>query len=148
MPEESLNLTNTIGHSIHSRKPVNNKIPILDIMTELTTDEILNTCLYIKPFHSRHIIPWSSNTTMKQKIEVIKSERLRALRLSSNKEMEAISINIVKEKFLINDYPNKYLKKYVLENNRKKIDRNNKPIDSVIKLPFINENISKKTQNI
>ena len=34
--------------------------------------------------------------------------------------MEAISINIVKEKFLINDYPKKYLKKYLLETKRKK----------------------------
>ena len=40
---------------------------------------------------------------MQQKIGEIKSERLRALRLSSNKEMQAISINIVKEFFLIND---------------------------------------------
>ena len=30
----------------------------------------------------------------------------------------------------------------------KKINRNNKPIDNVLKLPFINENISKKMQNI
>ena len=51
---------------------------------------------------------------MKQKIGVRKLERLRALRLSSNKEMEAISINIVQETFLINDYPNKYLKKYLI----------------------------------
>ena len=80
-------------------KPVNNKIHFLGIMTELTTDKILNTCIYIKPFHSRNIIPWSSNRTMRQKIWVIKSERIMALRLLSNKEMEAISINIVKEVF-------------------------------------------------
>ena len=61
--------------------------------------------------------------------------------------MEAISINIVNEKFLINDYPNKYYKKYLFETNSKKINWNNKPIDSVIKLPFINENIIKKMQN-
>ena len=65
-PEELLNLTDTISSTdiqFTLEKPVNNKIPFLDIMTELTTDKILNTCLYIKPFHSRHIIPWSSNTT-------------------------------------------------------------------------------------
>ena len=86
-PEELLNLANTISRDIQFtlEKPLNNKIRFLDKLTELTTDKILNTCLYIKPFHSRHIIPWSSNTTMQLKIWVIKSEQLMALRLSLNK---------------------------------------------------------------
>ena len=50
--------------------------------------------------------------------------------------------------FLINEYPNKYLKKYLLKTKSKKINRNNKPIDSVIKLSFINENLSFKMQTI
>ena len=62
--------------------PVNNKILFLGIMTELTTDKILSMFLYIKPFHSRHTIALSSITTMHHKIGLIKSERLRALRLS------------------------------------------------------------------
>ena len=39
-PEELLNLTKTISGDIQFtvEKPVNNKIPFVDIMTELTTD--------------------------------------------------------------------------------------------------------------
>ena len=72
------------------------------IVVLILRDKILNTYInmYIKPSHSTRIIPRSSNTTMQQEIGVIKSERLRALKLSSNKEMEAISINIVKKNYI------------------------------------------------
>ena len=150
--EELLNLANTIDNNIKFtlELPVDNKIPFLDIMLEVTNENKLNTRLYIKNFHSRHIIPWSSNTTIKQKIGVIKSERIRAIRLSSSKEMEDISINMIKEKFILNDYPMKYLKRYLLqvEQNHRRIYKNKKEVDCVIKLPFINEKISQKMQEV
>ena len=54
-----------------------------------------------------------------------------------------MSINIVKENFLINDSQINTLR----NTTGNKINRNNKPKNSIIRLPFINENMSKNSSN-
>ena len=146
-----LRLANTINPNIQFtlETPVNNSIPFLDILLT-RKEEKIDTCLYIKPYHSNHILPWSSNTTTRQKIGVIKTEKLRAERISSDLIQKQISLGMIKSKLLKNGYPYRIIKKYLYNEqitdntNYKKKDKNK--IDSVIKLPYINEKSSQKMQ--
>ena len=142
-----LTISNKINNNIQFtlEEPINNKMPFLDVLIENDFGNI-STSLYVKPFHSQHIMPWCSNISTKQKIGVIKNERIRAERLSSDNNNKNISLKKIKDKFLLNGYPYKIIMKYLYENNDKK--NNSNKIDSIIKLPFINEKSCQKMQYI
>lgn len=146
--ENILEIANSVNDNIKFtlEKSTDFQIPFLDTLIRKQPGETVTTQLYMKPFHSGHILPWSSNTTIRQKIGIIKGERIRAERLSSNEEMKLASLKLIKDKFLKNGYPNKIISKHLFSNS--KFNKNKPKTNTVIKLPFVNEKCSQIMQNL
>ncbi len=87
-------------------QPVNNQLPFLDTMVSFNPNSnTFSTSLYIKPIHSRCIVPWSSHGSVASKRAILIGEIKRAITNSSNSKALQESLARVTELFTNNGYP-------------------------------------------
>ena len=108
-----------------------------------------STKYYSKILHSGHLLPWESHVPLSRKINLLKSENLRAHRLCSSHDHLIDAINFLKNRFRNNGYPDYYVQKYVNLDKpatRPKIQINAKN-NIYRRIPFINEIPARKVRN-
>ena len=151
--EETRTRINTISQHIQftMEAPVNGNMPFLDTMVTLDSDGRFSTGLYAKALHSGHILPWSSSVPMARKMSCVKSETQRALRNSTTRSAKIRSINILKEKFKGNGYPEKVINKLINVTHRPHRNLRAGDIQAkklYVRIPFINEKQVSQTRRI
>ena len=122
--DELLPQINSLSHDIQFTLENSNTgaLPFLDtsVRLEQVADrgQKFSTALFIKPQHSGHILPWCSFAPMSRKVALLKSERIRALRIcNGNAERAAEALNVLKDRFLQNGYPLDLIGKVLLGDN-------------------------------
>jgi hypothetical protein len=131
-------------------QPVNNQLPFLDTMVSFNPNSnTFSTSLYIKPIHSRCIVPWSSHGSVASKRAILIGEIKRAITNSSNSKALQESLARVTELFTNNGYPRHMIKAII----RSTIQNTNRPTTEehehiYIKIPFIDEEFKRRALGV
>ena len=127
----------------------NDSLPFLD--TVISYDATHTSCpfdskLFIKKLHSGHILPWESHVPLQFKINLIKSERLRAIRNSNSTVSSFESLNLIKSRFISNGYPSSFVNRYLFNDpqRRRHSQSSHQPI--FLRFPFINDRFANKVR--
>ena len=119
--------------------PNNNQLPFLDtLVTFNSQNKTFSTTLYMKPIHSRCITPWESHGSVACKRAILVGETKRAIRCSTDSESQKLSLKLIKQLFIDNGYPNKFVKRVIrntLFERRQKCENQEEFL--YLKLPFI-----------
>lgn len=118
--------------------PENDSIPFLDTYVTHENDMSFSLKLYVKDIHSNHIMPWNSHVPYNQKVSVIKTEKLRALRYSTTEKNRKESLKMIANRFLANGYPRRLVQS-ILYSQRKNNRRNQQSKKIFVKLPYISD---------
>lgn len=131
-----------------------NTLPFLDTSVLYQPDlNSFDTSLYIKPLHSNHVLPFQSFVPMQRKIALLKSERIRALRNCSNVDEQQKALQILKKRFILNDYPVSIIDEHLLNHRTlNRVRRNNRintnqPIIR-LKFPFLSQHYANKLNKL
>ena len=119
--------------------PNNNQLPFLDtLVTFNSQNKTFSTTLYMKPIHSRCITPWECYGSVACKRAILVGETKRAIRCSTDSESQKLSLKLIKQLFIDNGYPNRFVKRVIrntLFERRQKCENQEKFL--YLKLPFI-----------
>ncbi len=132
--------------------PYNNELPFLDTLVSFDPKlKAFFTKLYIKPIHSRSIMPWDSHGSISSKQAILIGETKRAIACSMDSRGVKESLSKVKEIFLANGYPNKFVDS-VIKNTKNNRQHKQTKMDSdkliYIKLPYINEDYKRRVTSV
>ena len=121
--------------------PYNNQLPFLDMLVSFDPEsKALSTKLYIKPIHSRAVMPWDSHDSISSKQAILTEGAKRVMACSTDSRGVKESLNKVKEIFVANGYPKKFVES-VIRNTRNNRQRKQTEMDSdklvYVKLPYI-----------
>ena len=121
--------------------PNNNQLPFLDtLVTFNSQNKTFSTTLYMKPIHSRCtcITPWECHGSVACKRAILVGETKRAIRCSTDSESQKLSLKLIKQLFIDNGYPNRFVKRVIrntLFERRQKCENQEEFL--YLKLPFI-----------
>jgi len=108
-PSSILSAANSISLNIKftlETPDAENKMPFLDTMVKLNEHSLrFETCLYVKPIHSNHILPYKSNVPMSRKTSILKTENLRAIRTGTSTSNRRYAQSFLARRFIANGYP-------------------------------------------
>ena len=106
--------------------------------------------LYVKPMAAPVIIHFNSALPMSTKKNAVRSQILRAIRVSSPGLPRARSLQIIENLFLQNGYPRHLIKKLKAETLRNKSDRPARAKTSPIflSLPFVDDSLCRRVEGI
>ena len=94
--------------------PNNDQLPFLDtLVTFNSQNKTFSTTLYMKPIHSRCITPWESHGSVACKRAILVGETKRAIRCSTDSESQKLSLKLIKQLFIDNGYPNRFVKRVI-----------------------------------
>ncbi len=132
--------------------PYNNELPFLDTFVSFDPKlKAFSIKLYIKPIHSRSIMPWDSHGSISSKQAILIGETKRAIACSTDSRGVKESLSKVKEIFLANGYPNKFVDS-VIKNTKNNRQHKQTKIDSdkliYIKLPYINKDYKRRVTSV
>ena len=128
------------------------ELAFLDSKISISESGAYTTELYVKPTASPVIIHFKSALPMSTKKNTLRSQFLRAIKVSSPGLPRARSLKKIEDLFLKNDYPLHLVKKVRGEALRGRPERkrdnvhNNAPIFLV--LPFVDDDLCRKTEGI
>jgi len=134
-----INTANSINSAIQFTFELpneNNTLPFLDV--SVSYNPSLSTELFIKPIHSNSILNFKSHVPKSRKINLVKSEMLRAKICSNTDSNGHRSKNKVLSRFLANGYPCDFLSKYSHNDNANEGQKFNDMI-TFLKLPYQTE---------
>lgn len=120
--------------------PENQKIPFLDTLVCIQGTN-LSFELYIKPSHSGTCLPFDAHVPLSRKRCLILAEHIRAQRIASHELVEA-SVEKITKRLSNNGYPEKYIKRTLLANNR--TEHVQPDFTSFLKLPYVCESQKRK----
>jgi len=136
-----------LANSIHPKIqfthecPVNNSIPFLDSLVHFNNTSF-DFELYIKPTHSGTCLTFDSYTPFSRKRNLIFAETLRAKNIASNHYYKISSIDKIKNKLALNDYPKDIVCQYSHGNSHIPTEKLNPT--NFIKVPFISSSQKKQ----
>ena len=148
----------TIANSLNDKNqftletPHSNTLPFLDTLVSYDSEaKSFSTQLYIKPIHSRSIMPWDSHGSISSKRAILIGETKRAIARMTNSSATKESLKEVKRSFVNNGYPKAFVDNVI---RKTKNNRHNKPAEDCtqksiyLKLPYINEDYKRRAMAI
>jgi hypothetical protein len=119
------------------------------LVTFSGTSKRFTTSFFSKEVHSGAILPFDSRVPLQRKINVLRTERLRAIRNCSTEAESRRAMIELSEKFKSNGYPSYFLQRYFWLNKplsqvTKRTNENEKKKYVYLKFPYINESFSRK----
>ena len=148
--ERLLTIANNLNDKIQFtlETPHNNTYTLVSYDSEAKT---FSTQLYIKPIHSRSIMPWDSHGSISSKRAILIGETKRAIACSTNSSATKESLKEVKRSFVSNGYPKAFVDNVI---RKTKNSRHNKRAEDCteksiyLKLPYINEDYKRRAMAI
>lgn len=119
----------------------NNSIAFLDLLLIRTHDNKIKTDWYHKPTFSERFLNFRSQHSFKQKINIIKNLKNRALQLS-HPDFHQKNLSNIKTYLIKNDYPSKLIDK-LLKQPTNQISKINNTQAKYFKIPYI-QNLSER----
>lgn len=105
---ELATIANTVNSAIRftHEEAQQGSLPFLDTtVTYVTAASTFSTALYVKPCHSNTTLHFDSHVPLQRKINLLRSERLRAERNSSTPAVFERGLRLLRARFLSNGYP-------------------------------------------
>ena len=135
----------TIEHTADS-----GALPFLDTKISISESGDYTTELYVKPMASPVIIHFSSALPMTTKKNAVRSQMLRAIRLSSPGLPRARSLKIIEDLFLKNSYPPSLVQRLKNEALRRKPVKPSRtgPSPTYLVLPFVDDELCHRVEGI
>ena len=131
-----------------SDKSPQQQIPFLDTLITIDRAGNFTTELYVKPMAAPIIIHFKSAHPMQTKRSVIHSQTIRALRLGSNTAAKNRGVEKIRNIFLSNGYPENMITNIQRKTRNRKQHPRIKQKITYITLPYIDEDLSRKINNI
>ena len=153
---EYFNFLNTIHPTIQfiiEHTGDTGELAFLDTKISILESGAYTTELYVKPTSSPVIVHFQSALPMSTKKNTVRSQMLRAVRVSSPGLPRARSLAIIQELFLKNGYPRHLLTRLKNEFMRRgsvrrlEPDRSGPPPD-YLTLPFVDDDLCRRTEGI
>ena len=131
------------------------QLPFLDTLITLDPSGAYSTEIYFKPMTAPIILHYTSAHPMSTKRNILNAEVKRAIRVSSDKQTRARSVNRIKLLFQQNGYPDNLINKTVKNNmhniSRKTSSHTNKTTnltETFLRLPYIDETTVRRVNGI
>ena len=143
---ECLNFTFELSNS-------SNEINFLDVKIKLQNGSISHE-FYQKETHSGKYLGYDAHCSMSTKVNIIKSEARRVLKNCSDHNIALDHLERLKNNLLRSGYPNGLVTKLILQSVmehtglNKNTNKNKDPCDFVLKIPYINEEYTRKIKCI
>jgi len=137
--QEILDLSNSISANIKFtlEKPRDDEISFLDVMVHRSGDSFQYK-LYTKETHSNTCLPFDSFVPVNRKRSLVISETRRAVERSSNEQNRCESLNVIKNRFLRNNYPPQFIQKHTFTSQENTENIKHEPT-TFLKVPFNSE---------
>ena len=123
------------------------QMPFLDTLLTVDPSGKFMTELYIKPMAAPIIIHYTSAHPIQTKRSVIHSQTIRAVRLGSNREAQDRGIRKIRNLFLSNGYPEKFIINTQRKARHQKQHSPRQQQTTYITLPYIDDHLSRKINN-
>ena len=108
----------------------NNSIPFLNILIIRNNDNTIYTNWYRKNTFSGRSLNYCSNHPIQYKFKIIKN-LVDSTILLSNKIVHVDNLNIIKEYFILNNYPTKFIDKYIKKRTIEIYNKNNTTLNKM-----------------
>ena len=131
------------------------QIPFLDTIISVRPDGQYTTQLYIKPIAASIILPYDSAQPFKMKRAVVKSQFLRALKVSSDQVSAKHSMDMIHALFRSNGYPPKWLNGVARQATQQHNNRHSRRTTKrslkdriYVTLPFIDDTLTRRVDAV